>query len=44
MIFMPPESEPQAYYNTEAADYLRALLGEQVKIRYVLQKSSVLFY
>ncbi|MBD2504416.1 Uma2 family endonuclease [Anabaena azotica] len=33
LIVMPPEREPHAYYNTEAADYLRALLGEQVKIR-----------
>jgi Uma2 family endonuclease len=33
LIVMPPEREPHAYYNTEAADYLRALLGEQAKIR-----------
>jgi Uma2 family endonuclease len=33
LIVMPPEREPHAYYNTETADYLRALLGEQVKIR-----------
>lgn len=33
LIVMPPEREPHAYYNTEAADYLRALLGERVKIR-----------
>ena len=33
LILMPPEREPHAYYNTEAADYLRELLGERVKIR-----------
>ncbi|BDA67589.1 hypothetical protein CAL7716_017550 [Calothrix sp. PCC 7716] len=33
IIVMPPEREPHAYYNTEAADYLRLLLGERVKIR-----------
>jgi Uma2 family endonuclease len=33
LIVMPPEREPHAYYNTEAADYLRTLLGERVKIR-----------
>jgi Uma2 family endonuclease len=33
LIVMPPEREPHAYYNTEAADYLRILLGERVKIR-----------
>ncbi|MBD2362142.1 Uma2 family endonuclease [Anabaena minutissima FACHB-250] len=33
LILMPPEREPHAYYNTEAADYLRTLLGERVKIR-----------
>ncbi|MBD2198690.1 MULTISPECIES: Uma2 family endonuclease [Calothrix] len=33
LIVMPPEREPHAYYNTETADYLRALLGERVKIR-----------
>ncbi|AUS99634.1 hypothetical protein CLI64_04100 [Nostoc sp. CENA543] len=33
LILMPPEREPHAYYNSEAADYLRTLLGEQVKIR-----------
>jgi Uma2 family endonuclease len=33
LIVMPPEREPHAYYNTEAADYLRMLLGERVKIR-----------
>ncbi|AFY33480.1 Uma2 family endonuclease [Calothrix sp. PCC 7507] len=33
LIIMTPEREPHAYYNTEAADYLRTLLGEQVKIR-----------
>lgn len=33
LIVMPPEGETHAYYNTETADYLRALLGEQVKIR-----------
>jgi Uma2 family endonuclease len=30
---MPPERKPHAYYNTEAADYLRTLLGERAKIR-----------
>ncbi len=33
IVVMPPEREPHAYYNTEAADYLRGLLGERVKIR-----------
>jgi Uma2 family endonuclease len=33
LIIMPPEREPHAYYNTEAADYLRLLLGTRVKIR-----------
>ncbi|BAT52672.1 hypothetical protein NOS3756_16130 [Nostoc sp. NIES-3756] len=33
IIVMPPESEHHAYYNTQAADYLRALLGKRVKIR-----------
>jgi Uma2 family endonuclease len=33
LIVMTPERESHAYYNTEAADYLRALLGERVKIR-----------
>ncbi|YAF96192.1 MAG: Uma2 family endonuclease [Nodularia sp. CChRGM 3473] len=33
LILMPPEREPHAYYNTEAADYLRILLGTRVKIR-----------
>ncbi|OUL29199.1 Uma2 family endonuclease [Nostoc sp. 106C] len=33
LIVMPPEREPHAYYNTEAADYLRILLGERAKIR-----------
>ncbi len=33
LIIMPPEREPHAYYNTEAADYLRILLGERAKIR-----------
>ncbi|MBD6616521.1 Uma2 family endonuclease [Komarekiella sp. 'clone 1'] len=33
LIVMPPEREPYAYYNTEAADYLRTLLGERAKIR-----------
>jgi Uma2 family endonuclease len=33
LIVMAPEREPHAYYNTEAVDYLRILLGEQVKIR-----------
>ena len=33
LIVIPPEREPHAYYNTEAADYLRTLLGERAKIR-----------
>ncbi|MEA5620334.1 Uma2 family endonuclease [Cronbergia sp. UHCC 0137] len=33
LIFMSPEREPHAYYNTEAADYLRHALGARVKIR-----------
>jgi Uma2 family endonuclease len=33
LIIMPPEREPHAYYNTEAADYLRTLLGTRAKIR-----------
>jgi Uma2 family endonuclease len=33
LVIMPPEGESHAYYNTEAADYLRGLLGERVKIR-----------
>jgi Uma2 family endonuclease len=33
IVIMVPEREPHAYYNTEAADYLRILLGGQVKIR-----------
>ncbi|WP_375472172.1 Uma2 family endonuclease [uncultured Nostoc sp.] len=33
LIVMPPEREPHAYYNTEAADYLLTLLGERAKIR-----------
>ncbi|MCJ8280687.1 MAG: Uma2 family endonuclease [Rivularia sp. ALOHA_DT_140] len=33
LIIMPPEREPHAYYNTEAADYIRSLLGKKVKIR-----------
>ena len=33
IVSMVPEIEPHAYYNTETADYLRNLLGEQVKIR-----------
>ncbi|WP_414561904.1 MULTISPECIES: Uma2 family endonuclease [unclassified Anabaena] len=33
LILMTPEREPHAYYNTEAADYLRTLLGTRVKIR-----------
>jgi hypothetical protein len=32
LIVIPPEREPHAYYNTETADYLRALLGDRVKI------------
>lgn len=33
LIVMPPEREPHAYYNTEAADYIRSLLGKRAKIR-----------
>ncbi|ARV58585.1 hypothetical protein BZZ01_08000 [Nostocales cyanobacterium HT-58-2] len=33
LIVMPLERESHAYYNTEAADYLRTLLGERAKIR-----------
>lgn len=33
LIIVPPERELHAYYNTEAADYLRLLLGDRVKIR-----------
>lgn len=33
LIVMPPEREPHAYYSTEAADYLRTVLGERAKIR-----------
>lgn len=33
LVIMTPEREPHAYYNTEAADYLRTLVGERVKIR-----------
>jgi Uma2 family endonuclease len=33
LIVMPPEREPHAYYNSEAGDYLRALLGSRAKIR-----------
>lgn len=33
LILMSPERELHAYYNTEAADYLRTLLGTRVKIR-----------
>lgn len=33
LIVMSPEGEPHAYYNTEAADYLRLLLGDRAKVR-----------
>ena len=33
LIVMTPEGEPHAYYNTEAADYLRGLLGDRAKVR-----------
>lgn len=33
LVVMPPEREPHAYYNSEAGDYLRALLGSRAKIR-----------
>ncbi len=33
IIVMAPEREPHAYYNTEAADYLRNLLTGRAKIR-----------
>jgi Uma2 family endonuclease len=32
IVVMPPEREPHAYYNSEVGDYLRALLGNRVKI------------
>ncbi|MBT9311071.1 Uma2 family endonuclease [Leptothoe kymatousa] len=32
LIIMPPEGEPHAYYNREAGDYLRALLGTWAKV------------
>lgn len=33
LIVMAPERESHAYYNTEAADYIRSLLGKMAKIR-----------
>jgi len=33
LIVMPPEREPHAYYNSEAGDYLRRLLGDRAKVR-----------
>ncbi len=33
IVEMSPEGEPHAYYATEASDYLKALLGDRVKIR-----------
>lgn len=33
IIVMPPEGETHAYYNSEVGDYLRAILGDRVKIR-----------
>lgn len=33
IVVMPPEREPHAYYNSEAGDYLRTILGNRVKIR-----------
>jgi Uma2 family endonuclease len=33
IIAMSPEGEYHAYYNTEVADYLRSLLGQNAKIR-----------
>ena len=33
IVIMSPEREPHAYYNSEVADYLRTLLGNQAKIR-----------
>ncbi|WP_017660176.1 Uma2 family endonuclease [Baaleninema simplex] len=33
LIVMPPEREPHAYCNSEAGDYLRAVLGNRAKIR-----------
>ncbi len=33
LVVMTPERETHAYYNTEAGDYLRGLLGQQAKIR-----------
>ncbi|NEZ65036.1 Uma2 family endonuclease [Leptolyngbyaceae cyanobacterium CCMR0082] len=32
IIVMPPEGEPHAYYNREAGDYLRSLLGSRAKV------------
>ncbi|ESA36933.1 hypothetical protein N836_05065 [Leptolyngbya sp. Heron Island J] len=32
IIIMPPEGEPHAYYNREAGDYLRSLLGNRAKV------------
>jgi Uma2 family endonuclease len=32
IVVMPPEGEPHAYYNREAGDYLRALLGSRAKV------------
>ncbi|MBT9316252.1 Uma2 family endonuclease [Leptothoe spongobia] len=32
IIIMPPEGEPHAYYNREAGDYLRGLLGNRAKV------------
>lgn len=32
LIIMPPEGEPHAYYNREAGDYLRTLLGTRAKV------------
>ena len=33
IVIMSPERKPHAYYNSEVADYLRTLLGNQAKIR-----------
>lgn len=33
LVVIPPEGEPHAYYNSEAGDYLRTLLGIRAKVR-----------
>ncbi|WP_442947489.1 hypothetical protein [Nostoc sp.] len=41
LMVMPPEREPHAYYNTEAADYLRTLLGERALVVFKLDSASI---